>query len=177
MDVYWAQMAGLGWQGKNTLLVSRTYGCRLSLGALMIDIPVDNYDQPHSNHCGNCTACIDSCPTQTLIKPYVLDASKCISYWTIESKADIIPDSIRAEINNWVFGCDICLDACPFNRFSKPCTNESLSHRENITLLETGEVARLSEHKFENLFSKSPIKRPGFKGIQRNITAISKTPK
>jgi epoxyqueuosine reductase len=173
MDTYWAEQAGLGWRGKHSVLVSKKYGCYLNIGALIIDKSFDNYDKPHSNHCGKCIACINACPTQALIAPYELDAFKCISYWTIESKAKNIPDEIRRNLQNWVFGCDICIDVCPFNRFNKKSNDRIISRRDDIAMIETGEIKNISLEKFNRMFSKSSFMRPGFDGIGRNITAAT----
>jgi len=169
MDIFWAEKAGLGWQGKHANLVSNQYGCWMNIGALILNEPVDKYNNPHSNHCGTCSACIDACPTGALVEPYILDSVKCLSYWTIESKAEKFPDEIRENLNNWVFGCDICIDACPFNRFSKPGSNNEVGHSDGIRLVESGDVINLSEEKFNDIFDKSPILRPGLAGLQRNI--------
>lgn len=173
LDKYWAQKAGLGWQGKHTNLVSRQFGSWLLIGSLIIDVVVDKYDKPQTNHCGKCTACVDSCPTGAIFEPYRINATRCISYWTIESKAAKIPDEIIAKLNNWVFGCDICLDICPFNRFEKPCREKAFRRGEENDLIETGNAAGLSENEFAKKFSRSPIKRPGLSGIKRNIAASS----
>ncbi len=173
MDKYWAQKAGLGWQGKHTNLVSRQFGSWLLIGSLIINMEIDKYDRPHSDHCGKCTACLDACPTGALIAPYQIDATRCISYWTIESKAKQFPNNIRKNLNNHVFGCDICLEVCPFNKFQKSRHEEELSRREETGLLENGRAANLSEKQFDGLFADSPINRPAFSGIKRNIEAAA----
>ncbi len=171
MDKYWAEKAGLGWQGKHTGLVSREFGCRLNIGALIINRNVDSYDRPHSNHCGTCSACIDACPTGALVKPYELDATKCISYWTIESKRESFPPEIKSRLNKWVLGCDICFDACPFNRFEKPHKMEGYDRLEAISLVETGDIFEFAEDEFKRVFSESPFLRAGMKRIKRNLRA------
>ncbi|MFH2035764.1 MAG: tRNA epoxyqueuosine(34) reductase QueG [Candidatus Zixiibacteriota bacterium] len=169
MDVYWAERAGLGWQGKHSNLVTTGYGCFINIGALVIDQPVDKYDEPCLNHCGNCTACIESCPTGAIIEPYILDATKCISYWTIESKVDTFPPDISKKLNGAVFGCDICIAACPFGRFAKLHSAKEYNRHENIELIETGDVAQLSDAEFTEKYDNSPVSRPGQSGIVRNI--------
>jgi epoxyqueuosine reductase len=171
MDKYWAQKAGLGWQGKHSNLVSRKFGNWLLIGSLIINIGIDKYDKPHSNHCGKCTACIDACPTKAIIAPYQLNATRCISYWTIESKKDHIPDDIRKNLNNIIFGCDICLEVCPFNKFEKPRRENNLKRLDETGLLENGKAANLSKEQFNTAFTNSPISRPGLSGIKRNIKA------
>ncbi len=173
MDKYWAQKAGLGWQGKHTNLVSRQYGSWLLIGSLIINIEVDRYDIMHRDFCGKCTDCLESCPTGALIAPYQIDATRCISYWTIESKADQIPENIKKNLNNYVFGCDICLEVCPFNKFQKPHREKELSRREKTGLLENGRAADLTDAQFKSIFTDSPISRPTLSGIKRNIKAAS----
>ncbi len=173
MDKYWAQKAGLGWQGKHTNLVSRQFGSWLLIGSLIINMEIDEYDRPHSDHCGKCTACLDACPTGALIAPYQIDATRCISYWTIESKAEQLPNDIRKNLNKYVFGCDICLEVCPFNKFQKSRREEELSRRKETGLLESGRATNLSEEQFDELFAGSPINRPTLPGIKRNIEAAA----
>ncbi|RKX21984.1 MAG: tRNA epoxyqueuosine(34) reductase QueG [Candidatus Zixiibacteriota bacterium] len=171
IDKYWAQHAGLGWIGKHTNLVSRDFGSWLLLGSLIVNTEFDEYDKPHKNHCGNCTVCLESCPTKAFPEQYILDATKCISYWTIESKSSKIPGEIGRNMNRWVFGCDICLRACPFNRFEKPCRTKALEYRNETSMLETGQVLELSEDQFNLKYKSSPISRPRLSGIIRNINA------
>jgi epoxyqueuosine reductase len=171
MDKYWAHMAGLGWQGKHTGLVSRQFGNWLVIGSLIVDVRVDQYDRPSGDYCGRCTACLDACPTGALTAPYRLDATRCISYWTIESRADEIPTELARKMGSWVFGCDICLDVCPFNRFSEPRRHEAFRRRPEITLIETGKARELTESEFNNKFGGSPVNRPRLRGIRRNIQA------
>ncbi len=174
MDIHWAQRAGLGWQGKHTGLVSRKFGNHLLIGSLVITAVVDSYDSPHPDHCGTCTRCLEACPTDAFPSPYVMDATRCISYWTIESKQETIPETIGRALNGFVFGCDICTSACPFNRFSKPGRNPALRRSDKIELIESGGVVKMSEDEFKMAFSDSPILRPGLNGIKRNISAIDR---
>ena len=174
-DVYWAQTAGLGWQGKNTALISGEFGTWLLLGSLITDVKIDKYDRPQADHCGTCTACIDSCPTGAIEKPYILNAVRCISYWTIESKAETFPDDIKNRLQGWIFGCDICLEVCPFNRFARPRKMPSFARSKRIAHLENGSVLKYSETEFENAFRLSPVSRPGFDGIRRNINQAQGT--
>lgn len=169
MDKYWAQMAGLGWQGKHTNLVSRKFGNWLLLGNLIINVEPDKYSRPHTSHCGKCDACIKACPTGAIIAPHQLDATRCISYWTIESNADRFPDHINQNLQGWIFGCDLCISACPFNRFQEPHKLNNFNRRDAISILESGHAGSLSEKEFDLLFAGSPISRPGFFGIRRNI--------
>ena len=169
MDKYWAQMAGIGWQGKHTNLVSRHFGSWLLLGSLIIDHDLASYDAPHEDFCGKCTACIEACPTGAIIKPHQLDSRRCISYWTIESKQDQFPEFIRRNLNRSVFGCDLCINACPFNRFQKPHRLAEFDRTDMISILEHGNAAEYSQAEFDRLFKESPISRPGYSGILRNI--------
>jgi len=171
MDKYWAHRAGLGWPGKHTNLVSRTFGNWLLIGSLIIDRTVDKYDRPHPDHCGTCTACIEACPTGAIERPYRLNAVKCISYWTIETKADQIPDHIAREMNRFVFGCDICLAVCPFNRFARPSRHEVFRRLKIIDRLEDGRVDDLSDEASAAELAASPLNRPGLAGLKRNIAA------
>jgi epoxyqueuosine reductase len=173
MDKYWAQKAGIGWIGKHTNLVSRKFGSWLLIGSLILSAECDRYDTPHTNHCGRCTACLDACPTGALIEPYRLDARPCISYLTIESKSKTIPDDFRENLNGWVFGCDICLRACPFNKFQKSRQEPEFARRDAITTVENGSVVELTDGQFDELFQNSPINRPGPEGIRRNIAAAA----
>lgn len=171
MDKYWAQKAGLGWQGKHTNLVSRQWGSWLLLGSLILNREFDRYDTPELDHCGNCRACLDACPTGALFAEYNLDATRCISYWTIESKSEDIPADISRNLNGWVFGCDICISVCPFNKFQKPFSDRSFAKLESVGTVESGEVAFHSESEFKERFARSPISRAGLNGIKRNIRA------
>lgn len=173
MEKYWARMAGLGWQGKNTILVSREFGSWLFLGGLIINDIADNYDEPVADHCGRCTRCLDACPTGAITKPYHIDATKCISYWTIESEQENIKSEIAKKIENQIFGCDICLDVCPFNKFQKTIEKEILKPQKNIALIESGEFAAISENKFNRLFKNTPLSRTGQKNLCRNLSAIN----
>jgi len=172
-DKYWAQRAGIGWQGKHTNLVSRTYGSWLLIGSLITDASVDRYDTPHLDFCGSCTACLDCCPTDAFPQPRVLDATRCISYWTIESKAPDIPLGIAAGMEQWVFGCDICLDICPWNRFQQARTEPALSRTLALDQIETGVLSEVSKSDFAALYGNSPLSRPGHAGLVRNIRAAT----
>jgi epoxyqueuosine reductase len=171
MDKYWAERAGLGWQGKHTNLISRDFGNWLLLGSLIITARVDHYDNPGQDHCGRCRRCIEACPTGAIIEPYKMDATRCLSYWTIESKEREIPKNIVSKMDGWIFGCDQCLLACPFNRFEKQSEQTSFRRLEIISRLEKGTMDDVSEAEFDRLFARSPIKRPSLSGINRNIKA------
>ena len=171
MDVYWAWKAGIGWIGKNSLLVNRQYGIRLLIGSLIIDRTCDEYSDEHPLHCGKCTSCIEACPTGAIEEPYKVNAEKCISYWTIESKAEVFPESITRNINGLVFGCDICSDICPFNRFQKPIRLLEFARRDYISKLEIGDISEFDENFIKSVLKDSPISRPGLSGLERNINS------
>ena len=165
----WAEKAGLGWNGKHTLLIQKQQGSFFFLAELIIDLELE-YDEPFAtNHCGTCTACIDACPTEAILPNNQLDASKCISYLTIELK-DKIPSRFRNSMNNWIFGCDICQDVCPWNRFSKP-HNEALFQPKEKKILEMTkkEWHEITEETFKKVFKRSAVKRAKFSGLTNNI--------
>jgi epoxyqueuosine reductase len=162
-----AQAAGLGWQGKHTNLVSREFGSWLFLGAIFttLDLPRDEAD---IDHCGSCRACLDICPTNAFPAPYKLDARRCISYLTIESKGPI-PGEFRKAIGNRIYGCDDCLAACPWNKFAQTGREIKLASRENLRAPQLSELARLDDLGFRELFAKSPVKRVGRDRFVRNV--------
>ena len=165
LDKAWAERAGLGWIGKNGNLLSTKVGSFFFLGEIILDLELD-YDQPTTDHCGTCTRCIDACPTDAIVKANVIDGSKCISYLTIELKDEFIPTQFNDKMENWVFGCDICQDVCPWNRFSQPHSFDEFEPHSDL-----GEVdlLDLSEDAFKTIFKHSAVKRTKFKGLKRNI--------
>jgi epoxyqueuosine reductase len=169
----WAKRSGLGWTGKNTLLIHPRKGSFFFLAEIICDVEF-MYDMPIKDHCGTCRRCIDACPTEA-ISPngYLLDSSKCISYLTIELKDDI-PSSFADQMKDWMYGCDICQDVCPWNRFSKPHKEEAFIPSPELTNMTRKEWHELSEEKFEILFKSSAVKRTKFKGLKRNITLLKK---
>lgn len=171
MEKVLAQKAGLGWIGKNTNLINRKNGSFFFLGCIVTDIELV-YDKSETGHCGSCTKCINSCPTQAIKEPYILDSNKCISYLTIEYKGAEIPSEFKGKFSEWVFGCDICQDVCPWNKFSKPTAEPSF-----IPLIDPNikinDWLKLSEEEFRNKFNDSPIKRAKHKGLMRNLRFVS----
>ncbi len=166
MDKVWAAKSGLGWIGKNTNLISKELGSFQFIGELIIDLDLE-YDQPVKDYCGNCTNCIDSCPTDAL-SPYQLDALKCISYLTIEKKRDI-PEELKGKLDNWIFGCDICQDVCPWNSKTKPHNEpqfEISKELQNLTKLDWHEI---NKEVFEKMSKNSPIERIKFEKFKKNI--------
>jgi epoxyqueuosine reductase len=167
----WAKKSGLGWIGKNSLLLNRTMGSFFFLAELILDLELD-YDLPIKDYCGTCTACIDACPTDAIAEPYVVDGSKCISYFTIELKEEI-PTSVKGKFENWIFGCDICQDVCPWNSFSKPHSEPRFAPPDNLEKMTQNDWSEITEEVFKTLFKNSPVKRAKFEGLKRNITFLS----
>lgn len=167
MDKAWAAKSGLGWVGKHSLLLRKQEGSFHFVAELIIDLDLD-YDTPVTDHCGSCTACIDACPTQAIVEPYKVDGSKCISYFTIELK-DEIPLSEQGKFEDWMFGCDICQDVCPWNRFSKPHNEPLFNPSPDLLQLDKGDWEEITQDIFSELFRKSAVKRTKFTGLKRNI--------
>jgi epoxyqueuosine reductase len=172
MDKAWAVRAGIGWLGKHTNIITRDYGSWVFLGELLLSIPLeyDSYIEP--DHCGKCTACMDACPTQAIIEPYKLDATKCISYGTIELKSEHLPEPIQSNTEGWVFGCDICQDVCPWNRFSKESKEKRFEPRTEITSLTLDKIVEMAPEDFPRIFRKNPVKRTKLTGLKRNAQAV-----
>lgn len=170
----WAQRSGLGWVGKNANLISKSNGSFFFIATLISDLDLD-IDAPFkTDHCGTCSRCIDACPTDAIVAPQLIDGSKCISYLTIELKDALIPDALQPKMEGWAFGCDICQDVCPWNRFSKPNTEPYFKPLPQILDLSLAEWASMSEESFKQYFKKSPLSRSKWKGLQRNIKVIAK---
>jgi epoxyqueuosine reductase len=170
----WAKRAGVGWIGKNTLLLNKNHGSYFFLAELIIDLELD-YDSPGNDYCGTCTRCIDACPTQAISPAgYILEADKCISYLTIELR-DSIPEEFKGQFEDWIFGCDICQDVCPWNRFSVPHAHEDFTPDERLLTMSRRDWIELTEDTFNQVFHKSAVKRTKFEGLKRNIAFVSKT--
>jgi epoxyqueuosine reductase len=168
----WAVRSGLGWVGKNGNLINKNQGSFLFIATLVVDIEL-KYDDPFAkDFCGSCRKCIDACPTEAILEGKVIDGSKCISYYTIELKEALIPEEARGKMENWIFGCDICQDVCPWNRFSKPTKETAFKPIPEILNLDASEWEQMSEEKFEAVFRESPLKRPRYTGIKRNLRFI-----
>lgn len=168
LDRVWAAKAGLGWIGKNTNLITKEQGSYFFIGEIITDLELKYDNQNVPNYCGTCTRCIDACPTKAL-KPYELDARKCISYWTIEYKGNKIPDTFKGKFSNWIFGCDICQDVCPWTRFSKPHNEPEFKPSAELLKMRKQDWENLTEEHFDKIFKNSPIKRTKYKGLMRNI--------
>jgi epoxyqueuosine reductase len=171
LDKAWAKKSGMGWMGKHTNIITRSQGSFFFIAELIIDLEL-NYDGAIKDYCGTCTQCIDACPTEA-IKPYEVDGSKCISYLTIELKDEIIPSEFKNKLENWMFGCDICQDVCPWNRFSKPTSEIRFTPSEELKNMQTNDWKELTQEIFSSLFKKSAIKRTKLSGLKRNIDFLS----
>lgn len=168
----WAQKTGLGWIGKNGNLINKEKGSFFFLATLIVDVELA-YDDPYvKDYCGSCTKCIDNCPTDAILPDKVVDGSKCISYFTIELKDTLIPDAMKGKFDNWMFGCDVCQDVCPWNRFSKPTTDVKFTPIPAILNFSNDDWEELTESSFKTIFQKSPLKRSKYEGIKRNLHFI-----
>ncbi|RMG79152.1 MAG: tRNA epoxyqueuosine(34) reductase QueG [Bacteroidetes bacterium] len=170
MDKVWAKNAGLGWIGKHSNLIVKQAGSFYFIGEIILDIELEE-DTPIKDYCGTCTKCIDACPTQAITQPYVVDGSKCISYLTIELKNNI-PEEFRSKWQDWIFGCDICQDVCPWNRFSKPHQTDDFNPHPDLLQYTRQQWEQLTEKSFQKLFEGSAVKRTKFQGIKRNIAFL-----
>ncbi|MEO5909531.1 MAG: tRNA epoxyqueuosine(34) reductase QueG [Pelobium sp.] len=172
LDKVWAQKSGLGWQGKHSNLIAKQTGSFFFLGELILDLELIP-DQPFlTDHCGNCTKCIDACPTEAIVSPYIVDGSKCISYLTIELKEQIPPE-FQGKMDNWIFGCDVCQDVCPWNRFAVPHQEKAFEPHQDFLHLRKSDWEEITEEVFKDLFKNSAVKRAKFEGLKRNIGFLS----
>jgi epoxyqueuosine reductase len=168
LEKFWAEKAGIGWQGKNSLIINKEYGSYFFLGVILTDIAFEESPK-YDNYCGKCSKCIDSCPTSAILNNKVLDSNKCISYWNIESKDNQFPLSVKDHLNKWAFGCDICQEVCPWNKKAINVIKPEFLPRNNETNFNSDEVQNLSEEAFRLKYKNSPIKRRKLKGILKNI--------
>ena len=173
MDKVWAKKSGLGWIGKNTNLIHPKEGSFFFIAELITDLKIDP-DGPMKDYCGTCTRCIDACPTEAIVQPYLVDGSKCISYLTIELKDEILPKEFAGKMDNWMFGCDVCQDVCPWNRFAKATTEERFQPALSLLDLTKSDWQNLEKETFQNLFKNSAVKRTKFYGLKRNIAFLKK---
>lgn len=170
LDKAWAAKSGLGWIGKNSNLITKTIGSFYFIAELIIDLDLD-YDNPTTDHCGSCTACLDACPTEAIVAPYVVDGSKCISYFTIELKENI-PSEMKGKFEDWAFGCDICQDVCPWNKFSKPHNEPLFNSSPELLSMTKKDWDEITEETFNIVFKNSAVKRTKWDGLKRNIDFI-----
>ncbi len=167
LDKAWAAKSGLGWIGKHSNLLTQQVGSFYFIAELIVDLDLE-YDTPVTDHCGTCTACIDACPTQAITEPYVVDGSKCISYFTIELKENI-PTEFKGQFDDWMFGCDVCQDVCPWNKFSKPHNEPLFNPKPELLSMTKKDWEEITEDVFKKVFQKSAVKRTKFSGLKRNI--------
>ncbi len=170
LDKAWAKKGGLGWIGKNANLINKQQGSFFFIAELIIDLELE-YDGPVKDYCGTCTKCIDACPTSAIVEPYIVDGSKCISYFTIELK-DAIPAEFKDKMDNWAFGCDVCQDVCPWNSFSKTHHEPHFKNTNGLLDYSSNDWYELSEELFTKLFKGSAVKRTKYKGLKRNLEFI-----
>lgn len=167
LDKAWAAKSGLGWIGKNSNLLTKQVGSFYFIAELIVDLELE-YDTPVTDHCGSCTACIDACPTQAIVEPYKVDGSKCISYFTIELKNEL-PAPVKGKFEDWMFGCDICQDVCPWNKFSKPHREPLFNPHPRLLEMDKKDWQEITKETFNEIFRKSAVKRTKYEGLKRNI--------
>lgn len=172
LDKAWAAKSGLGWVGKNSNLITQKVGSFYFIAELIIDLELE-YDTPTTDHCGSCTACLDACPTDAIVAPYVVDGSKCISYFTIELK-DNLPQEMKGKFDDWMFGCDVCQDVCPWNRFSKPHNEPLFQTNSDILNFSKSDWEEITVDTFQKVFKNSAVKRTKYEGLLRNIDFLKK---
>lgn len=170
LDKVWAAKSGLGWMGKHSNLLTKQVGSFYFIAELIVDLDLE-YDAPVTDHCGACTACIDACPTEAIVAPYVVDGSKCISYFTIELKNEI-PSNIRGQFDDWIFGCDVCQDVCPWNRFSRSHNEPLFNANPELLSMTKKDWEEITKDVFQELFQKSAVKRTKYSGLKRNINFL-----
>ena len=174
MERAWAAKSGIGWIGKNSLLLNRGHGSFFFLAELILDLDLES-DGPIKDYCGTCTACMDACPTDAIPEPFVVDGSKCISYFTIELKGEIPSEVKGSQFESWIFGCDICQDVCPWNKFSKPHAEPRFQPSSDLEQMTVSDWREITEDVFNRLFKNSPLKRTKFEGLRRNIGFVQHT--
>jgi len=170
LDKAWAAKSGLGWIGKHSNLLTQKVGSFYFIAELIVDLELE-YDHAVTDHCGTCTACIDACPTQAIVEPYVVDGSKCISYFTIELKNEL-PNEMKGSFDDWMFGCDVCQDVCPWNRFSKPHNEPLFNPNPELLSMTKKDWEEITEDVFRKVFQKSAVKRTKYGGLIRNINFL-----
>lgn len=170
LDKAWAAKSGLGWIGKNANLITKSVGSFYFIAELIVDLPLE-CDAPTTDHCGSCTACIDACPTQAIIAPYVVDGSKCISYYTIELKENI-PQEAQGKMDDWIFGCDVCQDVCPWNRFAQPHREKAFEPHPDLLQMTRQDWQEITLETFQKVFKNSAVKRTKYEGLIRNIEFV-----
>jgi epoxyqueuosine reductase len=174
MDKAWAVRAGLGWLGKHTNLITKEYGSWVFIGEILINLELEYDTDVVPDHCGSCTACLDACPTQAIVEPFVVDSNRCISYATIELRAPELPGQVAENLDGWLYGCDVCQDVCPWNRFEQAAAEIRFEPRAGNVSADIDEVLDLTPEKYAGRFRRSAIKRAKLSGLQRNARALKK---
>jgi epoxyqueuosine reductase len=173
MDKAWAVRAGLGWIGKHSNLITREYGSWVFLGELLVNLELESDALQVEDHCGSCTLCLEACPTAAITEPYVVDSNKCISYATIELREPEIPEEVARNMDGWLYGCDVCQDVCPWNRFEQPTTEPRFEPRAGNVSADLSEILALTPEAYSERFRRSAIKRAKLAGLQRNAHALA----
>lgn len=174
MDKAWAVHAGLGWIGKHSNLITREYGSWVFLGELLLNLELEYDTNREEDHCGSCTLCLEACPTQAITQPYVVDSNRCLSYATIELRAPEMPEEIAANLDGWLYGCDVCQDVCPWNRFEQPTDEQRFEPRPGNVNANLSEIFALTPETYAARFRRSAIKRAKLTGLHRNARALLK---
>jgi epoxyqueuosine reductase len=174
MDKAWAVRAGLGWLGKHSNLITKEYGSWVFIGAILTDLELDYETDTVSDHCGTCTACLDACPTQAIVAPFLVDSNRCISYATIELRDPELPAPVAQNLSGWIYGCDICQDVCPWNRFEQPTSESRFEPRPGNVSAGIDEILELTPEEYSERFRRSAMKRTKLSGLQRNARALKK---
>ena len=172
MEKAWAARAGLGWIGKHSNLITTDFGSWVFIGEILLNLELNFDTDVVKDHCGTCTACLDACPTNAIVEPYVVDSRACISYATIELRDEVLPGNIAENLNGWLYGCDICQDVCPWNRFEKPTTEPRFEPREGETSIETAKILEFTPEEYAARFRKSAMKRTKLSGLKRNAKVL-----
>ncbi|CAN5844404.1 tRNA epoxyqueuosine(34) reductase QueG [soil metagenome] len=174
MDKAWAVRAGIGWLGKHSNVITKEYGSWIFIGEILLDCELEYDTEMVADHCGTCTACLDACPTDAIVAPYIVDSNLCLSYATIELRSTELPKEIVENLNGWLYGCDICQDVCPWNRFEKPTDETRFEPREGNVTPNLNEIQNLTPEKYAERFRRSAMKRTKLGGLQRNADALRK---
>lgn len=172
MDKAWAVRAGLGWIGKHSNLITKEFGSWVFIGEILLNLELEYDTETVENHCGTCTACLDACPTKAIVAPFVVDSRACLSYSTIELRSPEFSPEIKENLHGWLYGCDICQDVCPWNRFEKPTEEPRFQPRENNVSADLREILNLSPEGFAEKFRRSAMKRTKLDGLKRNAAAL-----
>jgi epoxyqueuosine reductase len=175
LEKAWAVRAGIGWQGKNSNVITTDHGSWVFLGEIILNVELEYDTEIVGDHCGTCMACIDACPTDAIVEPYVIDSQRCISYATIELRDETLPTEIASNLNGWLYGCDICQDVCPWNRFEKPSAEERFEPRRNETSIPLESLRKMEHEEYVERFRGSAIKRAKLAGLKRNGNALMNT--